>query len=93
MHLAQHAEFIARVSGSTASNFRSEFSDTISRLSQNPYQFPPHDDPNLPHDTYRKAIFARWYKVIFSVEEDFVYVDAVVDGRADYEFECLGKNH
>lgn len=57
-----------------------DFEAIICRLSENPYQFPSCDDPNLA-DTYRKAIFAKWYKIIFSVEDDTVYVDAVVDGR------------
>lgn len=78
--LLQHTEFISRVSVPAAERFLDEFEAVIQRLSENPYQFPSCDDINLA-DTYRKAVFAKWYKMIFSVEDDAVYVDAVVDGR------------
>ena len=78
--LLQHTEFISRVSVPAAERFLDEFEAVIQRLSENPYQFPSCDDPNLAV-TYRKAVFAKWYKMIFSVEDDTVYVDAVVDGR------------
>ena len=78
--LLQHTEFISRVSVPAAERFLDEFEAVIQRLSENPYQFPSCDDPILA-DTYRKAVFAKWYKMIFSVEDNAVYVDAVVDGR------------
>ena len=78
--LLQHTEFISRVSVPAAERFLDEFEAVIQRLSENPYQFPSCDDPNLA-DTYRKAVFAKWYKMIFPVEDNAVYVDAVVDGR------------
>ena len=78
--LLKHTEFISRVSVPAAERFVEDFEAITRRLSEHPYQFPSCDDPNLA-DTYRKAIFAKWYKMIFSVEDDTVYVDAVVDGR------------
>ena len=78
--LLQHTEFISRVSVPAAERFLDEFEAVILRLLENPYQFPNCDDPNLA-DTYPKAVFAKWYKMIFSVEGNTVYIDAVVDGR------------
>lgn len=78
--LLQHTEFISRVSVPAAERFLDEFEAVILRLLENPYQFPNCDDPNLA-DTNRKAVFAKWYKMIFPVEDDTVYIDAVVDGR------------
>lgn len=78
--LLKHTEFISRVSVPAAERFLDEFEAVIQRLSENPYQFSSCDDPNLA-DTYRKAVFAKWYKMIFSVEGNTVYIDAVVDGR------------
>lgn len=85
MQLAQHAEFIARVSVPTARRFRSEFALVLEQLAKNPYQFPYYDDPNLPPERYRKCLFAKWYKAVFYIEGDTVFVDAVVDGRSDYQ--------
>ena len=78
--LLRHTEFISRVSIAAAERFLNEFEAVLQRLSENPYQFPPSNDPNLS-DTYRKAVFAKWYKIYFSVEQDTVFVDAVADGR------------
>ena len=83
--LVRHAAFIANVSKPAALRLRNEFAEILKRLKDNPYQFPPYDDPNLPPDVYRKALFAKWYKVVFYIEDDSVYVDAIVDGRADWK--------
>ncbi len=81
--LLQHTEFIARVSIPAAKRFREEFADVLKRLSENPFQFPPYEDPNLPKGVYRGAFFARWYKAVFSVSNSVVYLDAVFDCRAE----------
>ena len=57
--LLQHTEFISRVSVPAAERVLDEFEAVIQRLSENPYQFPSCDDPNLA-GTYRKAVFAKW---------------------------------
>ena len=82
--LIRHAEFIARVSKPAANRFYRDFSDILRRLAQNPYQFPFYDDPNLPPEIYRKALFAKWYKIVFYIDGTEVIVDSVVDGRSDY---------
>ena len=48
---------------------------------ENPFQYPVDTDPNLPEGMYRKALFSRWYKALFIVENKTVYLDAVVDCR------------
>lgn len=80
-HIIKHVEFLSRVSLSAAKKFRNELREIMHRLSENPYQFPVYDDPNLPVGLYRKANFATWYKAVFSVEEKTVYIDTVLDGR------------
>lgn len=79
--LETHAAFLARVSKPAARRLLSEFRALIKQLSDNPYLYPPYDDPNLPPNIYRKAVLGKWYKVVYSVEDNCVYVDAVVDGR------------
>lgn len=79
--LETHAAFLAKVSKPAARRLLSEFRALIKQLSDNPYLYPPYEDPNLPPDIYHKAVLGKWYKVVYSVEGDFVYVDAVVDGR------------
>ena len=81
--LLRHVEFLARVSLPAAKQFRKEFAGLLEELQQNPYQFPWETDPNLPEHAYRKALFFKRYKALFTVEESNVYLDAVVDCRQD----------
>ena len=79
--LIRHIRFLSKVSLPAAKRFRMEYSTLLDRLEENPFQFPPDTDPNLPEGLYRKALFARWYKALFMVEDKTVYLDAVVDCR------------
>lgn len=81
--LIRHARFLAQVRVSAARRMTSEFADVLDELEQNPYQFPVELDCNLPGGAYRKALFSKWYKAIFSVAENTVYLDAVLDCRQD----------
>jgi plasmid stabilization system protein ParE len=83
--LLQHMEFLARVSVPAAKRFREEYARILDRLEDNPHQFPVETDPNLPTGLYRKALFAKRYKALFSIVEDLVYLDAVVDCRQQNE--------
>lgn len=80
--LLRHIEFLSRISVPAAKQFYREFEEIVHRMKDAPLQFPPEKDQNLPVG-YRKAIFAKRYKVVFSVKEDTVYLDAVVDCRMD----------
>ena len=77
--LVRHLEFLARVSIPAAKRFRDEYAAVLARLEENPFRFPLDTDPNLPGGLYRRAIFARRYKVLYMVDGSTVYLDAVVD--------------
>lgn len=79
--LLRHIRFLAQVSVPAAKRFRKEYAEILERLEEDPFQFPPETDLNLPENVYRKALFAKWYKALFLVEKDKVYLDAVVDCR------------
>ena len=81
--LIRHARFLAQVRVSAARQMTAECAKVIDALEKNPFQFPPELDYNLPDGAYRKALFSKWYKAIFSVAENTVYLDAVLDCRQD----------
>ena len=81
--LLKYVEFWARVSIPAAKAFRTEFAEILAQLEDNPFLFPPETDPNLPAGLYRKALFAKRYKVLFSVDDATVYLDAVIECRQD----------
>ena len=80
--LIGHIRFLARVSVPAARRLRSEYADMLDAMEDNPLQFPVADDPGLP-DGYRKALFFKRYQLIFTVDNDKVFLDAVLDCRMD----------
>ena len=80
--LASHVAFLARVSIPAARRLREAFAEVLDALEDNPFQFPAEEDLDLPGN-YRKTLFAKRYQLIFCVEEDTVFVDAVLDCRMD----------
>ena len=64
---------------------RRELSDTLREIRQNPYLFPLDESDGLPEKKYRRALFAKWYKIIYQVTENTIYVNTVVDCRMDPE--------
>ena len=79
--LIRHAKFLARVSVPAARKMVSEFEFILDSLENDPYQYPVDDDCNLPKGMYRKALFCKWYKALFSVSGTRVFLDTVVDCR------------
>ena len=80
--LTSHVCFLARASVKAARRLRDEYAGTLDALEDNPFQFPPASDLGLP-DEYHKALFGKRYQAIFYVEDDTVYLDAVLDCRMD----------
>ena len=81
--LISHAWFLAKASKSAALRLADGFEAVLRELGENPYQFPMETDDNLPKGLYRKALFCKWYKAVFIVENESVYLDAVLDCRQD----------
>ena len=79
--LVRHTRFLANVSISAAKGLVAEFGEVLDSLEENPFQFPVDTDYGLPEGTYRKALFGKRYKALFTVEGETVYLDAVLDCR------------
>jgi plasmid stabilization system protein ParE len=84
--LLSHIEFLARVNANAARHLIKDFKKMTEMLAENPFQFSFADEldvPDIPIETYRKCIFAKRYKAIYLVEENNVYVDAIIDCRQE----------
>jgi hypothetical protein len=79
-NLLMHTAFISNVSPNAAESFVLEFEDILNRLEDNPIQYQKDTSFDNP-DGYRRVLFAKWYKCLFLIEGDTVYVDSVVDCR------------
>ena len=81
--MAEHLEFLARVSEDAANRLLDEMLADIRSLAQSPYRNPVYNRPYLPIDKYRCLISGKRYRIIYQIDGDFVFVDDIQDGRQD----------
>ncbi len=79
--LVSHVRFLAQVSIPATKVLRNEFCSVLVKLKDNPFQFQLEEDIGLPKGKYRRVIFAKRYKAVFSIFENKVFVDAIIDCR------------
>ena len=82
--LKYHIEYLSRVSISGAKKLRNAYRDVLEDLEWNPYLFPVSTRFSSGQN-WRQALFYGRYQAIFRVEENTVYLDAVVDCRMNPE--------
>jgi plasmid stabilization system protein ParE len=82
--LLSHAHFLAKVSEKAAARLVDSFYEKAKSLEHMPERCPYLVNPVVPDSKYRKLLFEKRYLLVFLIEGDSVYVDAVVDGRQDY---------
>lgn len=83
--LLQHVSFLSKVSLPAARRLRNAFEEVVKRLEDNPFQFPVDQIIAKFNLSYRKALFEKRYKVLFTVENNTVHIDSVVDCRQQYK--------
>ena len=84
--LLSHTEFLIRVSHAAARRLLFDFRKTIERLAENPFQFPFADEldaPGIPLKVYRKCLLENRYKALFLIENNNVFIDAIIDCRQE----------
>ena len=84
--LLKHSEFLSQVNPAAARRLVNKLKKVKSNLSDSPYQFPYADEldvPGIQPEIYRKCIFEKRYKALFLIEENNVYIDAIIDCRQE----------
>ena len=76
-------EFAKRAEELYEGLIKKEFEKILDTLETSPLQFPIEEDYNLPKGIYRKALFCKWYKALFMVQDQRVYLDVVLDCRQE----------
>jgi hypothetical protein len=82
--MVRHTEFMAQVSVGAARRLLVDFKKVTKQLEDDPYRFPYADEidaPGVPPEKYRKCLFFERYKALFTIENDNVFVDAIIDCR------------
>ncbi len=81
--LTEHVFFLARVNPGAAERLRDRLMEAIRSLEVMPKRC-PYLDPEDRRSPYRKMFVPEQYLVIYTVEDDTVFVEYVIDGRQDH---------
>ena len=84
--LATHMHFLAQVSKTAAVSKKKELLAALASLEQLPQRFPFFEEPYLPPNKYHKMFVAKWYLILYQIQDDTVYVDYILDCRKDYSW-------
>jgi plasmid stabilization system protein ParE len=82
--LSYHAAFLANVSENAAERLIQSFEINVNSLKTWPERYTWLDSPDVPKHKYRKLPFEKHYMILYHLEGDIVYIDAVIDGRQQY---------
>ena len=76
-----HFEFLARVSVSAAEKLLGTLVADMDSLSFMPYRNPVYDRSYLERGKYRYILSSDRYRIVYQIENNFVYVDDIQDCR------------
>lgn len=84
--LISHARFLANVSVPAANKLIDTFVEITDSLAAMPKRNPWLEHDALPFQKYRKLLFGKHYMALYQIQENTVYVTAVMDCRQDYSW-------
>lgn len=84
--LGAHIRFMAQVNKDAASTKKKEIITAIRSLNHMPQRFPFFEEAYIPTNKYHKMFVAKWYLVLYQIQDDTVYVDYILDCRKDYSW-------
>ena len=84
--LGTHIRFMAEVSKDAAIMKKKELMEAMRSLGHMPRRFPFFTEAHIPPNKYHKMFVAKWYLVLYQVQDDTVYVDYILDCRKDYSW-------
>ena len=83
--MAEHFEFLARVSAPAASKLLDKLAKDILSLQKMPYRNPTYDRKYLQSGKYRYLISGKHYRIVYQILNDTVFVDDIQDCRQSAE--------
>ena len=60
--------------------------EAMRSLERMPQRFPFFEEAYIPTNKYHKMFVAKWYFVLYQIQDDTVYVDYILDCRKDYSW-------
>ena len=84
--LGTHIRFMAQVNKDATKAKKKELMDVMRSLDRMPQHFPFLKEAYIPTNKYHKMFVAKWYLVLYQIQDDTVYVDYILDCRKDYSW-------
>ena len=91
--MAEHFEFLARVSLSAAQRLLDGLMRDIKSLEKLPLRNPTFDRPYVPALKYRYLMSGKRYRIVYQVVETTVSVDDIQDCRQNDDKDLLAQNN
>ncbi len=82
--LDDHIVFLAQLNVDAAVNLKNAFLKALRSLETMPLRFPVLESEYIKFGKYRKMLVEKRYLVIYQIKENTVYVDYIVDCRANF---------
>jgi plasmid stabilization system protein ParE len=79
--MAEHIEFLARVSDDAADRLLDDLLVGIRSLKKMPYRNPVYNRRYLPVDKYRSLVINKRYRLVYQIDGNCVFVDDIHDCR------------
>ena len=84
--LGTHIRFMAQVNKDAAKTKKQELMEAMRSLGRMPQRFPFFEEAYMSTNKYHKMFVAKWYLVLYQIQDDTVYVDYILDCRKDYSW-------
>ena len=78
--------FMAQVNKEAVKTKKKELMDAMHSLGHMPQRFPFFEEQYIPANKYHKMFVAKWYLILYQIQDDIVYVDYILDCRKDYSW-------
>lgn len=84
--LGAHIRFMAQANKDATIAQKKTLMAAMRSLSQMPQRFPFFEAVYIPPNKYHKMFVAKWYLILYQIQDDTVYIDYIFDCRQDYSW-------
>lgn len=84
--LASHLRFLVQVNRDAAVAKKAELMEAMRPLEHMPQRFPFFQEAYMPINRYHKMFVAKWYLILYQIQDDTVFIDYILDCRQDYSW-------
>ena len=84
--LGTHIRFMAQVNKEADKTKKQELMEAMRSLERMPQRFPFFEEAYMSTNKYHKMFVAKWYLVLYQIQDDTVYVDYILDCSKDYSW-------